>query len=83
MVTELGRMRALPKVHMPKVVLDGYLQPPESPQQCTFAQLTTCISADLATALPRASSAGGPFAPSVAVSLRQAWLPLEDTGWRA
>src|SRR5262249_25450725 len=45
-VKELGRLRALfPKLHMPAVVLDGYLAPPSSPRECLFAQMTNCVSA--------------------------------------
>jgi MoaA/NifB/PqqE/SkfB family radical SAM enzyme len=37
-----------PKLHdmMPRVVR-GYLQPPASPDECIFAQTSTCVSADL------------------------------------
>ena len=59
-VAELGRLRAFPKVDMPEVVLDGYLHPPESPKQCVFAQLTTCISADLATRITPCQFGGRP-----------------------
>jgi hypothetical protein len=46
---ELGRMRSFPKVYIPQVILDGYVRPLACPEQCTFAQLTTRISADLTT----------------------------------
>ncbi|HSB13206.1 MAG TPA: radical SAM protein [Bryobacteraceae bacterium] len=59
-VAELSRLRAFPKVDMPEVVLDGYLHPPESPRQCAFAQLTTCISADLATRITPCQFGGRP-----------------------
>src|SRR6266566_5563629 len=49
-VNELTALRAsFPKIDMPGVVLEGYLHPPASPQECIFAQTTTCLSADLAT----------------------------------
>jgi MoaA/NifB/PqqE/SkfB family radical SAM enzyme len=38
-----------PKVAAPRVVIEGYRHPPRSPQECTFARLTTCVSADLKT----------------------------------
>ncbi len=57
---ELGRLRTFPKVEMPKVVLDGYLEPPASPQKCMFAQLTTCISADLSTRIVPCQFGGKP-----------------------
>jgi hypothetical protein len=40
---------ASPKVDMPRIVLEGDRNPPRSPQECTFARLSTCISADLKT----------------------------------
>jgi MoaA/NifB/PqqE/SkfB family radical SAM enzyme len=36
-----------PKVHLPQMVLDSYRNPPRSPDECTFARLTACLSADL------------------------------------
>lgn len=59
-VAELDRLRAFPKVDMPKMVLEGYLRPPESPERCAFAQLTTCISADLATQVTPCQFGGRP-----------------------
>ncbi len=41
--------RRFPKVNLPGMVLEGYRNPPRSPEECTFARLTTCISADLKT----------------------------------
>ena len=49
-----------PKVHMPRVVLDGYLQPPQSPEECIFAQSTTCVSADLETRVSPCQFGGQP-----------------------
>jgi organic radical activating enzyme len=46
---ELAAVSQFPKVHLPRLVLDGYRYPPRSPQECTFARLTTCLSADLKT----------------------------------
>jgi MoaA/NifB/PqqE/SkfB family radical SAM enzyme len=37
---------AYPKVQMPSGLIDVYATPPESPDECVFAQTTTCISAD-------------------------------------
>jgi sulfatase maturation enzyme AslB (radical SAM superfamily) len=60
-VKELTSIRAsFPKVHIPDVVLEGYLAPPTSPQQCLFAQMTTCISADLATHITPCQFGGRP-----------------------
>jgi MoaA/NifB/PqqE/SkfB family radical SAM enzyme len=36
-----------PKLRMPKGMIQVYAEPPESPDDCVFAQTTTCLSADL------------------------------------
>ena len=46
---ELSAAALLPKVNLSRMVLDGYRNPPRSPAECTFARLTTCLSADLKT----------------------------------
>jgi organic radical activating enzyme len=48
------------KVDLPEQVLHGYLQPPESPTACIFAQTTTCISADLETSITPCQFGGKP-----------------------
>jgi MoaA/NifB/PqqE/SkfB family radical SAM enzyme len=37
---------AYPKLRMPEGLIKVYAKPPKNPDQCTFAQTTTCISAD-------------------------------------
>jgi MoaA/NifB/PqqE/SkfB family radical SAM enzyme len=49
-----------PKVHLPRMVLDGYRQPPRSPKECTFARVTTCLSADLTTRVTPCQLGGNP-----------------------
>lgn len=49
-----------PKVYLPRVVLDGYQTPPESPASCIFAQSTTCISADLESRVTPCQFGGEP-----------------------
>jgi len=49
-----------PRVHLPKIVLDGYRQPPRSPEECTFAKLTNCLSADLTTRVTPCQLGGRP-----------------------
>ncbi len=46
---ELSATTRFPKVQLPQMVLEGYRHPPRSPEECTFARLTTCFSADLNT----------------------------------
>ena len=60
-VAELTRLRKLfPKLHMPDVVLRGYLEPPQSPEACLFARATQCLSADLATPITPCQFGGNP-----------------------
>jgi sulfatase maturation enzyme AslB (radical SAM superfamily) len=60
-IGELGRLRTVfPKIHMPDVVLQGYLNPPHSPKECIFAQTTTCVSADLTTRIVPCQFGGEP-----------------------
>jgi organic radical activating enzyme len=49
-----------PKVYAPESVLKGYLQPPQSPGECIFAQTTTCVSADLETGIHPCQVGGRP-----------------------
>jgi sulfatase maturation enzyme AslB (radical SAM superfamily) len=57
---ELSATRTFPKVHLPRIVLEAYRNPPRSPQECTFARLTTCISADLTTPVTPCQLGGKP-----------------------
>jgi organic radical activating enzyme len=60
-VGEIARlMPSFPKVDMPRGVLEGYLNPPQSPQQCVFAQVTACVSADLTTRIEPCQFGGEP-----------------------
>ena len=49
-----------PKVELPDRVLDGYLHAPASPEECIFAQSTTCVSADLKTTISPCQFGGKP-----------------------
>ena len=57
---ELATVQHFPKVHLPRMVLDGYRNPPRSPAECTFARLTTCLSADLKTGVSPCQFGGNP-----------------------
>lgn len=57
---ELAAVAKFPKVHLPQIVLDGYRDPPRSPEECTFARLTTCLSADLETVVAPCQLGGKP-----------------------
>jgi MoaA/NifB/PqqE/SkfB family radical SAM enzyme len=57
---ELSTTKQFPKVDLPRMVLDGYRHPPRSPEECTFARLTTCFSADLNTRVTPCQLGGRP-----------------------
>ena len=57
---ELSAVAAYPKVDLPRVVLEGYRNPPRSPGECTFARLTACVSADLKTPVVPCQLGGKP-----------------------
>ncbi|HUK16305.1 MAG TPA: radical SAM protein [Bryobacteraceae bacterium] len=57
---ELSAAARVPKVHLPRLVLEGYRNPPRSPAECTFARLTTCLSADLKTDVSPCQLGGKP-----------------------
>lgn len=58
---ELSRVAGdFPKVALPRMVLEGYRRPPRSPDECTFARLTTCVSADLKTRVEPCQIGGKP-----------------------
>jgi MoaA/NifB/PqqE/SkfB family radical SAM enzyme len=48
------------KLQMPRVLLDAYLDPPASPEDCIFAQTTNCVSADLQTRITPCQFGGNP-----------------------
>lgn len=46
-VADLLALRALyPKLDMPQGLIDVYAHPPQSPDECVFAKVTKCLSAD-------------------------------------
>jgi len=49
-----------PKVYFSRAVMNGYARPPESPEECIFAQTTACISADLKTVVGPCQFGGKP-----------------------
>jgi MoaA/NifB/PqqE/SkfB family radical SAM enzyme len=60
-VAELMALRVrYPKLETPKGMLDAYLNPPESPEDCVFARTTTTISADLKTRITPCQFGGKP-----------------------
>jgi MoaA/NifB/PqqE/SkfB family radical SAM enzyme len=60
-IEELSRLRlSFPLMELGDRVLAGFLHPPESPQQCLFAQATACVSADLTTRVSPCQFGGRP-----------------------
>ena len=60
-VADLLRLRArFPKLHMPKELIAVYADPPASPDDCLFAKMTTCVSADLSTRITPCQFGGEP-----------------------
>jgi MoaA/NifB/PqqE/SkfB family radical SAM enzyme len=57
---QLSAAAKFPKVDLPRIVVDGYRNPPRSPRECTFARLSTCISADLKTRIAPCQFGGQP-----------------------
>ncbi len=49
-----------PKIAVADEALAGFLDPPQSPSECIFAQLTTCLSADLETPVTPCQLGGHP-----------------------
>ena len=49
-----------PKLQMQRQLLDAYLEPPSSPDECIFARTTECISADLRTQITPCQFGGTP-----------------------
>jgi organic radical activating enzyme len=49
-----------PKLEAPKGMIDVYAEPPASPDECIFAQITTSISADLTTRITPCQFGGNP-----------------------
>ena len=60
-VETLRRLRpSFSKLQMPAPLLDAYLEPPDSPEDCVFAQTTECMSADLQTRITPCQFGGTP-----------------------
>jgi MoaA/NifB/PqqE/SkfB family radical SAM enzyme len=60
-VRQIAALRPeFPKLYMPDVVLNGYVRPPQSPAECIFAQITTCVSADLESPITPCQFGGRP-----------------------
>jgi MoaA/NifB/PqqE/SkfB family radical SAM enzyme len=60
-INDLHAMRSrYPKLLVPKELLAVYADPPQSPDECVFARMTTTISADLTTTISPCQFGGTP-----------------------
>jgi sulfatase maturation enzyme AslB (radical SAM superfamily) len=60
-VAELLSLRVkFPKLDMPARLIEQFLQPPHSPEDCVFAQTTQTVSADLRTEITPCQFGGNP-----------------------
>jgi sulfatase maturation enzyme AslB (radical SAM superfamily) len=58
---EIGRlMPRFPKLDMPRMVLEAFRQPPESPQDCIFSRTTLNYTADLESRITPCQFGGNP-----------------------
>jgi MoaA/NifB/PqqE/SkfB family radical SAM enzyme len=60
-VEQLLELRKIyPKLEMPEGVIEGFLHPPASPNECIFAKTTSSITADLKTRVEPCQFGGNP-----------------------
>ena len=60
-ITELAELRKrFPKLVLPNSVVEGYLNPPKSPDECIFARTTLNLTADLASRVTPCQFGGTP-----------------------
>jgi MoaA/NifB/PqqE/SkfB family radical SAM enzyme len=52
--------RVYPKLRMPESLIEVYADPPQSPDECVFAQTTTCVSADFERRITPCQFGGNP-----------------------
>jgi len=52
--------RSYPKLRMPEGMIKMYAQPPRNPEECIFAQTTTCVSADFVRHISPCQFGGNP-----------------------
>lgn len=57
-LTDVGRL--FPKVQLTSQMINGFQRPPDNPDACIFAQITTCVSSDLKTRITPCQLGGRP-----------------------
>jgi len=60
-IDELSNLKSrFPKLYLPKLVVEGFRSPPNSPSECIFARTTMSFSADLNTTVSPCQFGGDP-----------------------
>lgn len=60
-ISTLTQLREIfPKINFTNEMREGFLNPPQSPEECVFAQVTNCVSADLETRITPCQLGGRP-----------------------
>ncbi|HEV2500412.1 MAG TPA: radical SAM protein [Terriglobia bacterium] len=60
-ISTLTQLREIfPKINFTNEMREGFLNPPQSPEECVFAQVTNCVSADLKTRITPCQLGGRP-----------------------
>jgi MoaA/NifB/PqqE/SkfB family radical SAM enzyme len=59
-VAALMHLRRFPKLRMPAGLIEAYARPPRNPEECIFAQTTTCVSADFERQIAPCQFGGNP-----------------------
>ncbi len=78
-VAELLELRVkFPKLDMPKGLIEQFLRPPHSPEECVFAQTTQTISADLQTQITPCQFGGNPDCSSCGCIASMALAAVAD-----
>jgi sulfatase maturation enzyme AslB (radical SAM superfamily) len=70
--------RAFPKLDMPSRLLEQFLKPPRSPEECVFAQITQTLSADLQTRITPCQFGGNPDCSSCGCIASMALAAVAD-----
>ena len=56
----LGLRSRYQKLAMPKGMIEAYIQPPQTPDECVFAKTTACLSADFERPITPCQFGGNP-----------------------
>jgi MoaA/NifB/PqqE/SkfB family radical SAM enzyme len=71
-----------PKLRMPEGLIKVYADPPHSPDECVFAQTTTCVSADFNRHITPCQFGGSPDCSNCGCIASAGLGAVARTGWR-